>query len=215
LRFATKLKLNFIVGAVDCIELSKLACLRWGSDEQNPVNTKIIVSKEGEHGTFHLTKLCLYIFRACATHSTFTFSVGAVGCIELSEVACSRKGGTWTTPLCTPELPSVKKENTALSRLTELRFLIYWPGKTVITQQQLNNQNCRSKTSAKLTFTQHDSNYVTLISNIVKMVKLSHNLRSILNPKLTKSILNLKLTKLIAQTDSVVNSKLTKSEHRQ
>ncbi len=49
-----------------------------------------------------------------------------------------------TTPLCTPELPSVKKENTTFLRWTELCFLIYWPGKTVITQHQLNIQNCRS-----------------------------------------------------------------------
>ncbi len=67
-----------------------------------------------------------------------------------------------TTPLCTPKLLSVKKENTALSRLTELRFLIYWPGKTVITQHQINIQNCRSETSSKLSISQHNSDCPTL-----------------------------------------------------
>ncbi len=46
------------------------------------------------------------------------------------------------TPLCTPRLSSVKQDNTALSLLTELRFLIYWPGRTAITQRSLNIQ-CR------------------------------------------------------------------------
>jgi hypothetical protein len=37
----------------------------------------------------------------------------------------STRGHLFPAGLCTPGLPSVKKENTALSRLTELRFLIY------------------------------------------------------------------------------------------
>jgi hypothetical protein len=73
-----------------------------------------------------------------------------------------------TTPLCTLELLSMKKENMAL-RLTKLCFLIYWPGKTFIIQHQFNIQNWHSIASTKLTITQHNSDCLPLVSNIVNI----------------------------------------------
>ncbi len=64
------------------------------------------------------------IFALLATR--FTDFVGSlVSCFLNYPRSLARERAARTTPLCTPELPSVKKENTALSRLTELRFLIY------------------------------------------------------------------------------------------
>ncbi len=49
--FATDSNFNLSVGAVDCIELSEVACSR-GAAQTEPCAHQIIVGEEGEHSTF-------------------------------------------------------------------------------------------------------------------------------------------------------------------